>query len=149
MRYQLFVKQRKAVGARLFMARKTTSSAIMLVKKHLMNVQNVRLLYLDGSTMEKEEFTEQQTQNCVKSGAECEEAMRLVTNEVQTVIMQIQSMHSRAGSDGNEHVEEYSDDVPEKHKLLLKLLSRKARESTNEKASEIRVCNPARLHPLR
>ena len=136
-RYQLFVKQRKAVGARLFMARKTTSGAIMLVKKHLMNVQNVRLLYLDGSTIEKEEFTEQQTQNCVKSGAECEEAMRLVTNEVQTVIMQIQSMHSRAGSDGNEHVEEYSDDVPEKHKSLLKLRQEKLERAQMRKQAKL------------
>ena len=65
-RFILFVKQRKAVGSRLYMTRKTTISAILSIKKHLMGVQSVRLLYLDGRTLDKDSFVEQQTQKLYK-----------------------------------------------------------------------------------
>ena len=136
-RFLLFAKQRKAVSSRLYMARKTTTSAIMSIKRHLMGVQSVRLLYLDGRTLEKDDFVEQQTQNCVKSGTLFEEAMRNVTQEVQTVIHQIQNMHSRANVDPNTTAVAYSDDVPEKHKSLLKLRQEKTERMQMRKQAKL------------
>ena len=136
-RFLLFCKQRKNVANRLYMTRKTTIHAILGIKRHLMTVQNVRLLFIDGRTMEKEDFINQQTQNCVKSGAQFEDAMRNVTQEVQTVIHQIQNMHSRASSDPNNKAEQYSDDVPEKHKSLLRMRQEKTERAAMRKQAKL------------
>jgi len=136
-RYLLFARQRKNVGSRLYMTRKTTISAILGIKRHLMGVQNVRLLFLDGRTMEKDDFINQQTQNCVKSGVQFEDAMRNVTHEVQTVIQQIQNMHSRAAADPNNQAQSYSDDVPEKQKSLLKLRQEKIERVAMRKQAKL------------
>eukprot|EP00605_Chrysophyceae_sp_TOSAG23-4_P000859 GSChrysophyteH1.ASY1.ANO1.950.1 assembled CDS len=136
-RFLLFAKQRKSVGSRLYMTRKTTINAILCIKKHLMNVQSVRLLYVDGRTLEKDVFVEQQTQNCIKSGTLFEEAMRNVTNEVQTVIHQIQNMHSKASVDPNNQAVAYNDDVPEKHKSLLRLRQEKVERIAMRKQAKL------------
>ncbi len=136
-RFLLFAKQRKNVGSRLYMTRKTTTSAILSIKKHLMSVQSVRLLYLDGRTMEKDTFVDQQTQNCVKSGTLFEEAIRNVTSEVQTVIHQIQNIHSRASVDPSNQAASYDDDVPEKHKSLLRLRQEKLERIAMRKQAKL------------
>ncbi len=135
-RFLLFCKQRKAVASRLYMSRKTTSGAIMAIKKHLMAVQGVKLLYLDNSRgpMEMETFVETQTQSCLKAGGEFEESMRLVTQEVQTVIHQIQNMHSRA-SDDEDGVAYGDDDV--KHKSLLKMRQEKLERIAMRKQAKL------------
>lgn len=122
-RFLLFTKQRKKLTDRLFYARKSSSSSILSVKKCLLEIQNVQLLNLDLKTCDKDVFIDQQTTQGMKANGKFDEAMRLVVAEVQSVIVEVNNMHSMARQEPNAH-NGFSD--TEKAKSLVKIKQEKA-----------------------
>jgi len=126
-KFQLFAKQRAKVSDRLFLTRKTSHHQILLIRQHLMEVQNVRLLQLDLRTSDKDAFVDTQSVQCNKASAQYEESMRKVMNEVQAVINEVNNMHSQSKADPSANAANYSADAaPEKAKSLAKIKQEKA-----------------------
>lgn len=125
-RYLLFSKQRKKLVDRLFYARKNSCESIIAVRKHLMEIQNVRLLNMDLKTCDKDVFIEQQTAQGSKANAKFDEVMRLVIHEVQNVMVEVNNIHSLSKQDPNANAMGYSDGAAEKMKSLVKIRQEKA-----------------------
>ena len=125
-RYTLFAKQRKKLVDRLFYARKNSCESIITVRKHLMDIQNVRLLNMDLRTCDKDVFIEQQTAQGSKANAKFDEVMRLVITEVQNVMVEVNNIHSLSKQDPNASAMSYSDAAAEKTKSLVKIRQEKA-----------------------
>lgn len=127
-RYQLFLKQRKKVTERLFIARKTTNPAILATKKHLKDIRSVQLLSLIGldfKPSDKDVIMERQLSQLSKAGAQFEEFVRRIIVEVNNVINDVNNLHSQAYQDQS-NLLSFADTVtPEKLKSLVRLKQEK------------------------
>jgi dynein heavy chain len=124
-RFLLFSKQRKKLTERLFYARNNSCEAILSVKKHLIEVKNVRLLNLDLKTCDKDIFIELQTAQGAKANAQFDEAMRSVISEVQNVIVAVNNMYNMSKVDPSSSMMNYTDGTEEKAKSLVQLKQEK------------------------
>jgi dynein heavy chain, axonemal len=129
-RYQLFLKQRKKVTERLFLARKTTCPAILASKRHLRESRNVHLLSAIGTDFkpsDKDVIMEKQLGQLSKASVQFEEYVRRIIEEVSRVINDINSIHSSAYQDQSSNVLSFTDTItPEKLKSLVRLKQEKA-----------------------
>ena len=149
-RFLQFVRQRKQVSEKLFFTRKNSSKPILAVKRHLMTVQNVKLLQLDLKTSDKDVFVEMQTQQCNKAAAVFEDAMRLIITQVQAVINDTTAVFNQANKDPASSAVGYADGNVEKMKSLVamkeeranqKLLKQKAKVEYKALVEFIRLCD--------
>jgi dynein heavy chain, axonemal len=124
-RFLFFAKQRRKLSDRLFYARRTASESILSVKRHLIDIQNVRLLNLDLKTHNKEEFMAMQSDTGVAANAKFEEVITYVTREVERVIDEVTVNYSASKQDPNAHAMGY-DNGAEKAKSLVKIKQEKA-----------------------
>lgn len=125
-RYLLYTKQRKKLVDRSFFARKNTCQTIVNARKCLVKIQNVRLLNLDMKTSTKEVFFDQQSNQVLKANAEFEAAMSSMTNEVQGLINEVNTLYITTRQDHNNNAMSFSDGAVEKAKSLVKLKQEKA-----------------------
>jgi dynein heavy chain len=125
-RFQLYAKQRKKIADRLYLTRKSSSAAIQTIKRHLMDMQNVKMLQLDLKTTDKNTFVEQQVAQCTKASTQFEEAMKQIIVETQQVISEVNNLHAQANLDPDANAGPYNDNaVPEKAKSLVKIKQEK------------------------
>jgi len=60
-RYQLFCHQRNSVGEQLFLAQESFCAPLLELKRHMLDLQNVRLMDLGAKTFDLTAFVERQT----------------------------------------------------------------------------------------
>lgn len=130
-KYQLYMKQRKKVMDKLFIARKTTNPAILAVKRHLRDVRNVQLLGTipsDFKPYNKDTFSAENIKQLLSAGLQFEDSMKRIVDEVQTVINEVNKIHTLAYQDPSSNILSFSADStsPEKMKSLVKLKQEKA-----------------------
>ncbi len=125
-RFMLFAKQRRKLNDRMFYGRKNSCHSILAVKKHLSEIQGVKLLNLDLKTCDKDVFFDQQSAQCLRANGKYEEAMRLVVNEVQNVVSEVNNIHNLSKQDPNASAMGYSDGAVEKAKSLVRIKQEKA-----------------------
>ena len=125
-RFLLFAKQRRRIAEKYFLARKTSCGPIIEIKKHLLEVQNVKLLHLDLRSCDKNNFMEQQSVSCQQAGAQFEESIRKIIAEVQNVIVEVTSLYNAVQQDDDGQGLVYNDgSAPEKTKSLVKMQEEK------------------------
>ena len=136
-RFLLFTKQRKRISDRYFLARNTSCAPIIEIKKHLLDVQNVKLLHLELRSCDKTFFMEQQSSSCLQASSQFEESIRKIISEVENVMLDVTSLHTSVlqDDDGQGGVL-YNDGAnPEKAKSLVKIQEEKAeRKHTKARA---------------
>lgn len=123
-RFQLYVKQRKRISDRYFLVRKTTCAPIIEIKKHLLDIQNVKLLHFDLRSCDKNVFMDQQNSTLQQASGQFEESIRKIITETQNVIVEVTTLHTNVMQE---------DDGPafndggntEKAKSLVKLIQEK------------------------
>ena len=125
-RFLFFAKQRRKLADRMFFARKGACESILAVKRHLIEIQGVRLLNLDLKTHNKEEFMSMQSDSGVAANAKFEEVISYVTREVERVIEEVTVNYSLSKQDPNAHNMGYGDNNGEKAKSLVKIKQEKA-----------------------
>eukprot|EP01038_Epipyxis_sp_PR26KG_P008413 gene8413-11380_t len=126
-RFLLFTKQRKKLTDHLFYARKNSCVAILGMRRHLIEIQNVKLLNLEmKSACDKDVFIEQQISLCGKANAKFDESMRMIVTETQIVIDEVQNVHNLSKQDPNSNSLGYTDNAVEKAKSLIKIKQEKA-----------------------
>jgi dynein heavy chain len=118
-RFQQFARQRKFISERLFITRKTSCQPILEVKKHLLDVINVKLLDLEMRTCEKDTFEEIQSAQATRASLQFEESMRRVINEVQAIIQEVNNMAGLV-QDGGRTGGGFADEA-EKNKSLVQM----------------------------
>lgn len=163
-RFQQYARQRKRVAERLFLTRKTSSKSILVIKKHLMGVQNMNVLQLDLRSADKAVFVDQQVAQCTRASIQFEESMRQIISEVQQVISDITSHHSVSIENGahtgqsptinkvpiriSDLTQGANDDViPEKVKSLVKIKQEKLERKQSRHFAKIEYRSiPAFIH---
>ena len=153
-RFQQYSRQRKRVAERLFLTRKTSSKSILIIKKHLMGIQNMNILQLDLRTTDKASFVEQQVAQCIRASTSFEESMRHIISEVQHVIFDITSHHSASLENGtqtgqtpttpttgvntSDPSQNFNDDIiPEKVKSLVKIKQERLEKKQTKQFAKI------------
>lgn len=126
-RFLLFTKQRKRINDRLFLGRKTCYSAILSIKRNLLDIRGVELLNLDLKTCDKDVFLDQQSGQCSRAMAQFEESMRHIVSDVEGVISDINNLYSQANQDSTSAALAFSDNGgTEKNKSLVQMRKEKA-----------------------
>lgn len=126
-RYLLFTKQRKKLADRLFYARKNSCQAIINSRKCLVKIKEVRVLNIrDLKTSTKEVFFDMQSNFINKANQEFEAAMSNMSNEVQTLISEVNNLYATTRQDHNANALTFSDAAVEKAKSLVKMKQEKA-----------------------
>lgn len=136
-RFLLFSKQRKRISDKYFFARKTSCDPLIEIKKHLLEIQNVKLLHLELKCCDKNTFMEQQNSACTAAGQLFEESIRKIIGEVQNVIVEVNALHASVMQEDDTHGGiVYNDGTnPEKAKSLVKLQQEKQeRKATKTRA---------------
>ena len=125
-RFALFVRQRKKIADRIFIARNSTCSAVLQVKKLLSDVKVVKLISVEMKTTEKDVFIDQQNAFLAKAIHQFEDSLRVIIREVQVVLTTVKSVHGNATKLSETFADESGD--PVKAKSLVQL-----REEKNER----------------
>ena len=125
-RFLFFAKQRKKLSDRLFYARRNSCESIIAVKRHLIEIQNVRLLNLDLKTHQKEEFMAMQSETGNSANSKFEEIISYVTREVERIIEEVTMNYSLSKQDSNANTMSYTEAAGEKNKSLVRIKQEKA-----------------------
>jgi dynein heavy chain len=125
-RFLFFAKQRRKLADRMFFARKNSCDTIVAVKRHLIEIQNVRLLNLELKTHQKDEFMAMQSDTGIAANAKFEEVIAFVTREVEHIMEEVTTNYSLSKQDPNAHSMGYGDANGEKAKSLVKIKQEKA-----------------------
>ena len=136
-RFLLFTKQRKRISDRYFLARNTSCAPIIEIKKHLLDVQNVKLLQLELRSCDKTYFMEQQGSSCLQASSQFEESIRKIITEVQNVMLDVTTLHTNVlqDDDGQGGILYNDGSNPEKAKSLVKMQEEKLeRKATKARA---------------
>ena len=129
-RFLFFAKQRRKLVDRMFYTRLSACDALFAVKKHLLEIQGVKLLNTDLRTSSKDDFIAMQTEFGTAANSKFEEVIGSVTREVERIMEEVNSSYllSKQDQSTNSSVGYTEIGGGDKAKSLVKLKQEKAQK---------------------